>query len=249
MSISNLYGAELAKVFDTMYQGFIAYDEEFQFYTTKAEKIGVDSILEIGCGTGNLARYLAAHFKHYLGIDLSEHMLQLAREKNPEVPFMQADMRNFSTEKRFDLALITGRSSSYLVSHTDLTDTFDAIAQALRPKAHLIFDCIDADRFIPYIEKNPRVVHNAKVGELKFRRNSYWHIENKAENLVNWTADYYKLEGIHQVKLGQDQVIFKAFTQNEMEALLTQTGYEVIHMEDRPSYAFDTFVVHAQKKR
>lgn len=249
MSMSNLYGAELAKVFDTMYQGFIAYDQEFQFYADKAEKIGADSILEMGCGTGNLARYLAAHFEQYLGLDLSEHMLQLAREKNPGISFMQGDMRNFYTESRFDLALITGRSSSYLVSHNDLTNTFYTISKALRPKAHLIFDCIDANRFIPYIEKNPRVVHKAKVDELRFRRNSYWYVENQAENLVNWTADYYKLEGTQQVRLGQDQVIFKAFTQQEVEALLIETGYEVIHIEDRTSYAFDTFVVHAQKNR
>lgn len=248
MGVSNLYGATLAKVFDTMYQGFIRYPEEFEFYAAKVQGYPIANVLELGCGTGNLAQHLAAHFNSYLGIDLSEHMLQLARDKNPGVHFMQADMRGFSTEQHFDLALITGRSTSYLMSDTDLVNTFHAIFRALHPKAHLIFDCIDADRFLPYIDRNPRVTHNATVGDLAFRRKSHWFIENKEGNLVNWTADYYKLQQEAEVKLGQDHVIFKTFTQEEIRKLLNESGFRIIGMENRPSYAFDTFVVHAQKE-
>ncbi len=65
MSIGNLYGVELAKVFDTMYQGFIDYEEEFEFYATKAKALSAQSIIELGCGTGNLAKYFTEYFKPY----------------------------------------------------------------------------------------------------------------------------------------------------------------------------------------
>lgn len=247
MSLSNLYGEELAKVFDTIYQGFIDYGEEFQFYAKKADNMGAKSVLEIGCGSGSLARYLAAHCEDYLGIDLSAHMLQLAKEKNPGVAFMQADMRSFKTSSKFDLALITGRSSSYLLSPDDLTRTFDATYESLHSDAQLIFDCIDARRFVPYIEKNPEVTHYSAVGDLQFSRKSQWHVENRKENLINWTADYFKVEGSTEIFLGQDRVIFKAFIEKEIKALLHRSGYAVLGFEDRPSYAFDTFVVQARK--
>ena len=247
MSIGNLYGVELAKVFDTMYQGFIDYEEEFEFYATKAKALSAQSIIELGCGTGNLAKYFTEYFKPYLGLDLSEHMLQLAREKNPKTHFMQADMRSFITGDQFDLALITGRSSSYLLSHTDLLNTFESISKTLKSKGHLIFDCIDAERFVPYVDKNPRVTHHSKVGSTKFRRLSHWQIENRQENLVNWKADYYRIEGTKEVLLGQDRVIFKAFTRKEISELLEKEKYRVLSVEDRSSYAFDTFVVHAEK--
>ncbi len=245
--MSNLYGVELAKVYDTMYQGFIDYNEEFEFYATKAKEFNTQSILEIGCGTGNLAKFFIANFNSYLGLDLSEHMLQLASEKNSNEHFMQADMRSFSTETKFEMAFITGRSSSYLLSDTDLLNTFECISKALTSKGHLIFDCIDAERFVPYIDENPLVTHYSSVGNTDFSRSSHWYIENRDLNLVNWKADYFKLEGKKEIPLGQDRVIFKAFTRQEIVELLERTAYKVKGVEDRSSYAFDTFVVHAQK--
>ena len=47
--------------------------------------------------------------------------------------------------------------------------------------------------------------------------------------------------------LGQDRVIFKAFTRKEISELLEKEKYRVLSVEDRSSYAFDTFVVHAEK--
>ena len=247
MSIGNLYGVELAKVFDIMYQGFIDYEQEFEFYATKAKALGTQSIIELGCGTGNLAKHFTQYFKPYLGLDLSEHMLQLAREKNPKANFMQADMRSFSTTTQFDLALITGRSSSYLLSHADLSNTFKCISKTLKSKGHLIFDCIDAERFVPFVDENPAVTHHSKVGSTKFKRTSHWYIENRHENLVNWKANYYRLEGTEEVLLGQDRVIFKAFTRKEISELLQKEKFKVLGVENRASYAFDTFVVHAEK--
>lgn len=246
--MSNLYGAELAKVFDTMYQGFIDYEEEFEFYATKARAFNTQHILEMGCGSGNLARFFIKNFKSYMGVDLSDHMLALAKEKNRSGHFIKADMRSFSTENKFDLALITGRSSSYLLSETDLSNTFHSISKSLTSKGHLIFDCIDAERFIPYIDKNPLITHHSEVGSLRFHRATHWYIENKKENLVNWKADYFKQEESKEIKLGQDKVIFKAFKRKDMIDLLEKAGYDILKMEDRPSYAFDTFVVHAQKR-
>lgn len=247
--MSNLYGVDLAKVYDTMYQGFIDYKEEYGFYANKAMAFDAQSILEIGCGTGNLATYFIKGFKTYMGLDLSAHMLQLAREKTPNAHFMQADMRSFETENKYEMAFITGRSSSYLLSDTDLQNTFECISNALTSKGHLVFDCIDAERFVPYVDQNHKVTHHASVGKTNFRRTSHWYIENRKLNLVNWKSDYFKLEETQEIKLGQDRVIFKAFTSQEITQLLEKAAFKVLDIVDRPTYAFDTFVVHAQKFR
>lgn len=245
--MSNLYGAELAKVFDTMYQGFIDYSEEFQFYASKAHILNTKSILEIGCGSGNLAKHFIKNFQTYLGLDLSDHMLQLARDKNPMGQFTKADMRSFVTEHNFDMALITGRTTSYLLSDKDISKTFDSVSKALKSKGQLVFDCIDAEKFVPYVAENQKVIHNSIVGTEKFRRSTYWHIENYNENLINWKADYYRLDESTEIHLGKDSVIFKAFHRTEIIELLEKECFEIIKVEDRLSYAFDTFVIHAQK--
>ena len=45
-----------AELYHKMYQSFIDYDEEYQFYKDLLDKNGVNNILEIGCGTGQLAK-------------------------------------------------------------------------------------------------------------------------------------------------------------------------------------------------
>jgi SAM-dependent methyltransferase len=245
--MSNLYGAELAKVFDTMYQGFIDYEEEYRFYSAETQLCNAHSILEIGCGSGNLAKYFINDFKSYLGLDLSDHMLQLALDKNPTGHFTQADMRSFDLENKYDVALITGRSSSYLLSNKDVSHTFNSVSKALESKGHLIFDCIDAEKFVSYVDQNPMVIHNSIVGGEKFRRVTNWYVENYVEHLINWKANYYKLENATEIPLGDDSVIFKAFNRKDIIRLLEKAKYNILNIEDRPSYAFDTFVVHAQK--
>lgn len=42
--------------------------------------------LDFGCGTGRLTRALASHFATCVGVDISERMVDMAREENADVP-------------------------------------------------------------------------------------------------------------------------------------------------------------------
>lgn len=245
--MSNLYGPELSMVFDKIYQGFIDYEGEYHFYAKLCQKNKVKSILEIGCGTGNLAPKFSANFKEYIGLDYSEHMLSLARGKFPEGNFIQGDMRNFNLEKKYDVALITGRSTSYLLTSDDILDTFKCIHYVLNPNGYLIFDCIDATKFLRYIRENPTVLHKSKVANTDYFRTSEWYSIEKDPTLIHWTASYYEQGSAKNLLLGKDKVIFRVFTETEIRSALKQAGFEVEDTLDRPTYAFDTFVVVAKK--
>ncbi|MUP44666.1 class I SAM-dependent methyltransferase [Gramella sp. BOM4] len=53
-------------------------------------------ILEIGCGPGNLTKYLLKKLPQLkiTGIDFSENMINLARENNPQADFLVMDARD-----------------------------------------------------------------------------------------------------------------------------------------------------------
>jgi 16S rRNA A1518/A1519 N6-dimethyltransferase RsmA/KsgA/DIM1 with predicted DNA glycosylase/AP lyase activity len=51
--MANLYDEKWRQFFDAMYQTFINYDEEYQFYN---HLITQRTVLEIGSGTGNLPK-------------------------------------------------------------------------------------------------------------------------------------------------------------------------------------------------
>jgi SAM-dependent methyltransferase len=42
--------------------------------------------LDFGCGTGRLTRALASHFTTAVGVDISERMVEMAREENADAP-------------------------------------------------------------------------------------------------------------------------------------------------------------------
>ena len=53
---------------------------------------GLGPICDLGCGPGQVARYLRDHGAEAFGLDLSEGMLAQARRLNPDLSFRQGDM-------------------------------------------------------------------------------------------------------------------------------------------------------------
>ncbi len=58
------------------------------------------SVLELGCGTGNLAKRLHDAGYDYIGIDLFDEMLTIAKSTAAKARFHQADARNFELEEK-----------------------------------------------------------------------------------------------------------------------------------------------------
>lgn len=78
------------------------------------------SVLEIGCGPGNITRYVLSHQPalRILATDISENMVRLAKKNNPGIQVQILDCRNLlSIGRKFD-GIICGFTIPYL-SETD----------------------------------------------------------------------------------------------------------------------------------
>lgn len=64
-----------------------------------------DSVLEIGCGGGELLGYLKAADK--TGIDFSAEMLDLARKSFPDIRFEQMTAEEFTLDRKFDVIVLS----------------------------------------------------------------------------------------------------------------------------------------------
>src|SRR5438309_9920247 len=53
---------------------------------------GEGEVCEIGCGPGQIARYLKDRGVNMLGLDLSAEMVKCARRLNPDIPFVHGNM-------------------------------------------------------------------------------------------------------------------------------------------------------------
>ena len=54
---------------------------------------GQARIIDLGCGVGYFARFLLEKgYKYYVGIDFSEHMIELAKKQAPDFEYMLLDL-------------------------------------------------------------------------------------------------------------------------------------------------------------
>ncbi len=245
--MGNLY-KDLASIYEAMYQTFINYPEEYAFYSNLLKKYGKNEVLEIGSGTGHLAQYFLENHFEYLGLDYSEEMIEIAKQKVLNGQFLQGDMRDFSLRNPVESIIITGRTISYLLKNEDVNNTFSAIYKNLKPKGILCFDFIDANQFIPTIAQGKNITHKASFNEKHYLRDSHWSLDLEGGLNVKWDSTYYERVGEDKVELGIDNSTIRTFTINELEVYLTINQFEIKEIIEKSSYAFPTYVIVAKRK-
>jgi SAM-dependent methyltransferase len=91
----------------------------------------VNRVLELGSGGGHNAFHLRKSFDLTLS-DVSEPMLAVSRQRNPELRHLHADMRRLRIGERFDAVLIHD-AIEYMVTEDDLAAAIGTAAAHLHP--------------------------------------------------------------------------------------------------------------------
>ena len=120
--------------------------EDIPFYVRFAEETG-GPILELACGTGRIVIPVAeAGFKVH-GLDLSENMLEVARQKIKErglsdrVTLTLGDMAGFDLPvKDFSMAFIAARSFMHLFTQESQLGCLRCVKRHLKPGGILVMD-------------------------------------------------------------------------------------------------------------
>lgn len=104
----------------------------------------VQTILELACGTGDLAILLAQNNYQVTGLDLSNEMLTIADRKafdaDCQMQFLQGDMRDLKDVGAFDAVTCFSDSLCYLSDEPDMQLTFDEVFSVLNDGGTFIFD-------------------------------------------------------------------------------------------------------------
>ena len=116
------------------------YAEEAEIYRrllTEATDRPPETVLELGSGGGNNAFHLKAHFLLTL-VDLSEGMLEVSRELNPELEHLQGDMRTVRLGRAFD-AVFVHDAIAYMTTEDDLRKVMATAFVHCRPGGAALF--------------------------------------------------------------------------------------------------------------
>ncbi|MGH6803818.1 MAG: class I SAM-dependent DNA methyltransferase [Methyloceanibacter sp.] len=98
------------------------------------------SILDLCCGTGQIARGLTDRGYKVTGLDGSEAMLKFARENAPDAEFIHADARAFQLPGKFKAAISAFDSLNHVMSLEELTMVFRNVHAALDDDGIFLFD-------------------------------------------------------------------------------------------------------------
>ena len=100
-----------------------------------------ERILDIGCGSGDLSRLIAARGASVIGVDIAEPMIEAARQSQEgEVEFLVADAADYRAETPFDAAV----SRFGVMFFADPPDAFANIRANLAKGGRLVFACWNA---------------------------------------------------------------------------------------------------------
>lgn len=112
---------------------------------TEAGKSGLP-VLDLCCGTGDLANLFLQHDYAVTGVDFSPDMLAIARQKNAEyieagsAEFIEADVADFQLEQTFGLVVSTYDSFNHLPNIEHVKRTLKQAASVLAKNGRIIFD-------------------------------------------------------------------------------------------------------------
>ncbi len=171
-----------------------ADSEQIAFYQRQIEKYG-QPVLELGSGTGNFLVTLTEKDFEVTGLDISEEMLSAAEKraeaKELESNQINADMRNFDLEQKFNLIFVAGNSLQHLNTIEDLESCFASVRRHLSGNGKFIVEVFNPSLELLSRDPNERFF----VGE--YKTNDGWVVINEnvfydAATQINHIQWHYK---------------------------------------------------------
>jgi len=120
----------LARYYDKLYKNidYKTNSSKLHEFIQQYKKSAGNSWLDVACGSGTHIKHLMDKY-NAMGLDLSEAMLEVAREKCPTIEFIQGDMISFNIDKKFDVITCLFGFIGYLTKEEDLSSAINAFSE------------------------------------------------------------------------------------------------------------------------
>jgi SAM-dependent methyltransferase len=151
-----------------------------------------ERVLDIACGTGRIAKRLAARGFDVFGVDITERFLEVAQEAGLKVE--RADMRELSFDEEFDVALSMWGSFGYFDEAGNLAQARSTF-RALRPGGRYLIDTVGAEHLLANFREHDGFsagaidVRERRVYVAETRRiETEWTFEGRGQRHVQMTS-------------------------------------------------------------
>ncbi len=181
-------------------------------------------IIDIGCGTGRHSLELSKRGYGITGIDLSESLLEKAREKAKQnglqIDFLKHDARHLPFEKQFDLAIMMCEGGFPLMETDEMNyEILKNATKALKDKGKIIFTTLNG--LFPLHHSTEEFCANAtQEGNATYKGNTFDLMTFRDHNITEVEDDNGNKK---QLKCNE-----RYYVPSEITWLLKSLGYKKI---------------------
>jgi SAM-dependent methyltransferase len=213
---------ELAWI-DSVLGGPESFEEETLTYIKAIEScfpIAPRTMLHLGCGAGAHDFHFKKHFS-LTGVDISEGMLSIAKKRNPEVTYVQGDMRTVNLEKKFDIVIIPD-SIAYMTTIEDLTAAIKTAALHMNPNGVILIVAHLKEEF-----RNNNFVYTGEKADIHVTvfENNYIISDSMYESSV-----FYLIRENGQRSVHEEVHTLGLFTKDQWMLVFKECGIKVDEM-------------------
>ena len=206
----------------------LPYDEYVEWVMMHASAGEYPTLLDIGCGTGNLALEFDAAGYNVTGVDLSEDMLTIANARTEaagkSIPYFAMSMDELEGFEDIDVAVIPIDSINYVTEEKAVYETLCRVYGALREGGQLFFDVHSLFKMDEIFMDGPFTYDDGHVTYI-------WHTEpGEHEHSVYHQLCFF-VEGQEGLYERFDEEHFqRTFAPEQYAAWLKDIGFSEVHM-------------------
>ena len=122
-----------------LYDAFSSHRRDFDFYLPLL--LSADSVLDVGCGTGELLHLArgAGHAGRLTGLDPADAMLEHARTRS-DIEWVHGDLTAVDWADEFNLVIMTGHAFQVFLEDDELRAALTTIRRALNEGGRFAFE-------------------------------------------------------------------------------------------------------------
>ena len=204
-------------------------EREWTFLSAPLGSLPSNRLLDLGCGSGEHARYLAEKGFEVVGVDVSDTMLERAREDGVPagVQFLLGDLIHVESvvTGKFGGAVCLGNTLAHIMDQETLTQLFKGVRAVLLPGAPLVIQVLNYERLVHSGQRClPLTFIQDEEGEAIFLRVMTHHEDGS----VTFTPSLlrYRKDGDPALEvISSHNVPLRGWKRAEMEAALNAAGF------------------------
>ncbi len=234
------YG-KFAKLYDRLMQD-VPYEQIADKIDAVIQEHSVKNklVLDLACGTGILTGLLKEKGYDMIGVDLSPEMLQIAKEKHPDILFLNQAMDSFELFGTVGAIVCSLDSFNYLTEDGALERAFHLCNNYLEPGGLLIFDINTEYKFEHVLNDNVFAFDDEDV--FYTWENAYFPEEKLCDFYLTFfekTGEFYtRFDEVHTERSYSDEEIKKMLTSNGFSIKYIYDGFTENPKENSSERAF-----------